>query len=527
MVPMSAIPVVLAFVFLAQEAPPTGTIAGTVADAVSGAPLGKVSVRVLPAGAGLGAQVATTTSDAKGNFKLVNLAPRQYKMQAVRNGYLDSAYRALTLAAGEDIDGQQIKMKPYSVIAGTVRDPDGEPVSGATIELLRPEYEHGRLTVKMYDYFEKKTDDLGQYRIADLEPGKYYVRATGRETVDDNRHQHVVTDHSAKSDGPPTVLLPTLYPGVPDGAAARFVEVGPGARVTGIDIPLVRAATYRVAVQTGGVPVNDLFLTSNPDSLMLALYFRAVKNRAGDFEFSAVPAGLYTMIASGPARGGGNYSSRQTALSVSRDMNTRIMVDAPPQVTMHVRVEGKPDVTPGRLGPVLVSATDRVVASVPPDGIGIFMPPPDRYQLHLEALPGKYTIKSMRMSNVDVLRDGLVVPADGADLHVEVVLAEDAGGIDGTVVDKEGKPAAGATILLAPEPKLRTRYDMFHAVTADQRGQFHIDRVRPAEYKLFAWDDVEENAWFDPEFLKKYEDSAVSVSVPASGKVSAPPIHVQ
>jgi hypothetical protein len=90
---------------------------------------------------------------------------------------------------------------------------------------------------------------LGQYRIADLAPGKYYVQATTRIASSDGDDPNVVViDHSAKSAGPPKALLPTLYPGVLDPALARIVEVGPGALVTGIDIPLVRSPTFRVVI---------------------------------------------------------------------------------------------------------------------------------------------------------------------------------------------------------------------------------------------------------------------------------------
>ncbi len=40
---------------------------------------------------------------------------------------------------------------------------------------------------------------------------------------------------------------------------------------------------------------------------------------------------------------------------------------------------------------------------------------------------------------------------------------------------------------------------------------------RPGEYKLFAWDDVEQYDWFDPEFLKDFEARGESITVAAGG----------
>jgi hypothetical protein len=39
----------------------------------------------------------------------------------------------------------------------------------------------------------------------------------------------------------------------------------------------------------------------------------------------------------------------------------------------------------------------------------------------------------------------------------------------------------------------------------------------PAEYKLFAWEDVEDGAWIDPEFLKPFEGKGKRVTVREGG----------
>lgn len=528
---MLAIPLVLAFLCNFQEkAPATAAISGTVTNAVTGAPLGKVELRVLPVGGSL--QVATTSSDAKGQFKLVDVPAGQYRLEAVRNGFLDSQYgtrhaggagAVIAVEAAEHISGLQWKMTPASVMAGTVRDPEGEPVSGATIRLLHATYDYGRRVFNSTEIRGYKTDDLGRFRIADLLPGKYYVNATDRSTSQHQSANRVAVDHSAKSDEQPTVLLPTLYPGVTDAAAARLVEVGPGTQVAGIDIALVRSATFQVHVQVGGLPVNRLILTSDPDHPVLGLNFEGVKTGTDDFVFPAVPPGLFTMTAIGSAPDGGPYFLRETALSVSRDMFTRINVEEPPEVLVRIARADRPEAGVPDARAELISASDRHTATRIAGG-ELFAPFSGHYNLYVSA--PKLTVKSMRAANLDVLREGLSVAAGGGKTIVDVLLAADGGKVEGAALDREGKPVMGATVLLVAEPKLRSRYDSFHPAVADQHGRFHFENIRPGEYKLFAWDDVEENAWFDPEFLKKFEDSAVAVSVPANGQISAP-IHVQ
>ena len=531
MVPMLAIPVLLVFLCAVQDkAPTTAAISGTVTNSATGEFLGKVELRVLPVGGSL--QVATTSSDARGNFRLVDVPAGNYRLEAVRNGFLDSEYGArhpggagsvIALAAAEDLSGFQLKMTPASVIAGTVRDPEGEPVSGATVRLLQETYEYGRRVFNPTEIRGYKTDDLGRFRIADLPPGKYYVSAIDRSTGQHQSSNRVAVDHSAKSDEHPTALLPTLYPGVTDRSAARIVEVGAGGQVTGIDIALVRSATFQVHVQVDGLPVNRLLLTSDPDHPILGLNFEGLKSGTGDFEFLAVPAGLYTMTAIGPAPDGGPYFLRETALSVSRDMFTRINVQEPSEILVRIARADQPEAKVPNARTELISASDRHTSTRITAG-ELFSPFPGHYNLYVN-VPG-LTVKSMRAGNIDVLRVGLNVAADGAKTVVDVLLAADGGMVGGVVLDREEKPVMGATVLLLAEPKLRARYDSFHEVTADQHGRFHFENIRPGEYKLFAWDDVEENAWFDPEFLKKFEDGAAAVSVMAKGQASVP-IHVQ
>jgi hypothetical protein len=77
-------------------------------------------------------------------------------------------------------------------------------------------------------------------------------------------------------------------------------------------------------------------------------------------------------------------------------------------------------------------------------------------------------------------------------------------------------------VVLIAKPELRGRQDSFHKFTADQNGHYHFENVRPGDYKLFAWDDVEPNIWFDPEFLKGFEDQGTALTIPVSGQATLP-----
>ncbi|HXB71136.1 MAG TPA: carboxypeptidase-like regulatory domain-containing protein [Candidatus Acidoferrales bacterium] len=247
------IPLLLAFFFAPQNQPPEKcSISGTIVNSVTGELLNKVQVLALNAGNAQAAPASTITG-AKGEFTLVQLEPGQYRLKAVRNGYLETCYGArraesngitLTLEAGQELQDLQLKLLPFAVIAGTVRDPEGEPLAGVSVALLTMTYRGGRQQVVPAG-ITLMTDDLGQYRIADLPPGRYYVRAALHRF----EGSHAPVDHSPKGAPPLETLVPTFHPASRDTAGARRIEVTAGAHFTGADITLLRSRMYRVRVQ--------------------------------------------------------------------------------------------------------------------------------------------------------------------------------------------------------------------------------------------------------------------------------------
>jgi len=96
--------------------------------------------------------------------------------------------------------------------------------------------------------------------------------------------------------------------------------------------------------------------------------------------------------------------------------------------------------------------------------------------------------------------------------EIEIVLSTQAGTITGSVLNNDGKPSSGSRTALIPsdsDSRLATQL-------ADDNGKFKFTAVRPGTYKLFAWEEVDENAWQDPEFRRKYESHAAEITIGAS-----------
>jgi hypothetical protein len=62
-------------------------------------------------------------------------------------------------------------------------------------------------------------------------------------------------------------------------------------------------------------------------------------------------------------------------------------------------------------------------------------------------------------------------------------------------------------------PDIRRRTELYRSVTTDVSGLFHFDRIPPGDYKVFSWEEVDDGAWFDLEFLRANENRAIPVRI--------------
>jgi hypothetical protein len=119
-------------------------------------------------------------------------------------------------------------------------------------------------------------------------------------------------------------------------------------------------------------------------------------------------------------------------------------------------------------------------------------------------------VKSIRLGNADVLNAGLHLdgPPSAA---LEVVIANNPGALEGQVVRNGPELVADAAVLLIPDN--RRRNELYRTTTTDSTGRFHFDRVPPGNYKVLSWEEVEDGAWFDAEFMKSIENRALPVRI--------------
>jgi hypothetical protein len=552
----------LPLLVLVQDKPPEKcTISGTVVNYVTGEPLDKVDIVAVPAGRGGSAGIAR--SDRNDHFVLSDLDPGTYRLKGRRNRFLDTNYGArraestgipLLLESGQAIKDLRFKLLPFGVIAGTVRDPEGEPIARATVTAVRVKFENGRRSVKVVD--AAFTDEAGQYRITGLAPGRYYLRTdpkpkgsgelqgvmmfgmdVGTLTTDANIVELPVGRQSQ-------ILLPALYPGVQAPDAAHTVDLEAGGRVTGIDIAVPRSGIVTVkghvsgpeTSQAGMIALNrDQWIGNSLDTRLMTS-----ADEHGDFEFPGVPQGSYTLTATAmvqsPGPSVGMVIDGRTAFGVSSRAYTaelplevgttpikgiQIVVNVAAEVTGRVVVAG--DKGPVAAGNIQFDdASSQIRAAEIRDGNFALDLPPGRYLVYFNITgppPDALLLRSATWAGRDILSEGLTITGPGK-VTLDIVAAPDGGKVDGVALDADDKPVGGAKIVVIPESKFRARNDRYFEADTDQNGHFDLESVAPGEYKAYAWEDIEPGIWRDPDFVKTIESKGEPLTMKTGGHES-------
>ena len=130
-----------------------------------------------------------------------------------------------------------------------------------------------------------------------------------------------------------------------------------------------------------------------------------------------------------------------------------------------------------------------------------------------DSLQGVY-VKSAKLGGVDVLNTGFRFAGE-PDKVLEIVLARNAGSLAGRVEDERKQPAAGVFVILVPDLSTARLYrtDMYKTTSTDAEGRFEVKGLPPGDYKIFALEGFEKDAWLDPEFFKPYEERGLSIKV--------------
>lgn len=249
----------------------------------------------------------------------------------------------------------------------------------------------------------------------------------------------------------------------------------------------------------------------------------AVNAADGTFEFAAVPPGSYYVVAQAPGPAQQQRVTARVPVDVGNSDINNVAVRLQPALAISGKVtvdSTQPAVrlssvrltfTPSEPGPGNQGRNGQT--QLADDGSFQTELAADAYIVEAGGLPDGYYLKSVKLAGREMPDATLDLSYGGG--PIDVVLAPTAGDVTGSVQNARNEAATGVQVTVVPSsPSLRR--DMNKLVTTDASGNFTLHGLPPGDYKIFAWEEVETNAWMDHDYRQPFESSAVSVRVQES-----------
>lgn len=500
-------------------------IAGMIVSLAGGEPLRKARIQLQSSDDQT--RSLSTITDAGGRFELKGIEPGRYRLRVSRHGFVVQEYgqrnpddpgTVLTLRPSQDLKDLVFRMIPSGVIAGRILDEDGDPLPSVMVDALRQVYSEGKRNLAVAGRVE--TNDLGEFRLFGLAPGRYFVSA-----VYPRSSRFVGEADTESADVHPEGYAKMYYPGTADPGKAASITIRSGEEIPSNDILMRQVLVYRVrgrvynqVTQRPGIGTNILLVPKTRGRQWEFMDQQVgVQKSDGSFDVPDVLPGSYVLVAFwlGDGKfyttrmplevGGADLEGLIVTIAPGASINGRIIWDGQRRLekdSLNVMLEYE-DVDFGPAGRARVTQGD--LFTLKDIGIG-------NYRVNVSGQSKDSYVKEVRYGESSVLKDGLTV-AHGDSASLEITLSSRGARVEGTVADEDGLPAAGVWVVLVPDMARRTQYHLYMKQSTDQYGRFLLQGIAPGDYKLFSWKEVEADAWEDPDFLAPFERKGEEISV--------------
>ena len=511
------------------------TVSGVVVNSVTGDPVRRALVQItnLPGGP------SSSFTDSEGKFQFTHVPAADVVLVARKPGFFsdqelrpEGVFPPVFFHVDGNTNSSVLKLSPEGILSGHVATVKGETIEDSPVRVFQQRIMDGRK--RWMQIGQGMTDEEGQYRVANLQPGQYLV-STG--PVFGVGRRRVRTKGTLRQEQ----ISSIFYPGVSDMEGATPITVASGQQVEA-DFALKPEPVFKVSgVVTGFTPGtgNAPQITKRSgETLPTPINFDP---QTGKFDVE-VPAGNYVFVIRTPDTQG-NLLTGELPLTVNSDVENVTLVAGSPMV-LPIRVESRstsssdegsrhqnpmivegfaPSVQFGGRGrrlhlPVvqvrLISSESRLEGEEfqadtnPADGsfaVRNFVP--GRYSVDLQPNSPWY-VQSATSAMADLLREDLVLSSGRRPEPVEIVLRDDGAMLSGTI-RADGQPATGS-VLLIPE---QTAPSQIRVAAAAPGGDFLFDRVPPGDYKVLALDTVSDLEFRNPEVLGSYLSKASRITL--------------
>ena len=519
--------------------PKPATVEGTVLNSVTKAPLRKVDLtlsngemdeavfavmaQLKPGGPKselpkVTTKTLTAATDAAGKFRFENVPPGTYWLTAKKVGYGDGKYPergedSVRLSSGQELKQADLRMVPHATVSGRVLDEDGEPYPGAMVSAMTYDFSSGRRRLAPKDVVQ--TNNKGEFSLGKIPPGHYFLCA------DAVRMGMWAKAAPPPADGSPeTAYVGTYLPDTIDVALAQKIDVAAGAELSGFNIRLQKAKVFRVSgklTDAGGEPIKSAqIMLMGGGGRIGSMSMTMVSDPEGKFELTNLQPGTYSAITV-QMQGSSPKMSMQTLVVPDHSVEN-VVLGARREAAIHGKVvlDGDAKVT---LEGFPISLTPAEGIAVMPvfgkaDKTGAFAlegVTPAAYDLTLPLSPAGTYLRSVMFNDREALGQVLDCSAITSGT-LGIVLGTDGGKVEAGV-SRDDKPAPNATVVLVPADPTRRFPATVRRGVSDETGHVALKDVPPGDYLAFAWEEVEDGAWFDADFVKAAQGQAVKVQV--------------
>ena len=507
----------------AQSAPLKFRVAGKVVNAVNGHPLASAEVWLGKAEDFEATEQKLLTGD-DGAFAFTVSAPGKYLLNGQANGFRRQGFEqhgmyvsAIVVQRSLPTDNIVFRLRRDGRLTGVVEDDDHEPIGGATIYLFRTDATFGLRQTYLVE--QTTSDDRGRYRIAHLEPGWYYVAVSASPWFGGLLQQADGAGNSAASQKPEfDIAYPTtFYPGVIDAASASQIALNEGEDLTA-DFSLSPVAALHVRVNhlisDSGLPPATATLQQKIFGTKISQMWLRQFPVGDSMEFRGVAPGRYVLDI---ALSDNTRASRSTVVNLDED--TELDPESASAVTpMHgvVQMQGglnlkeQPSVRlwNSRSGDVL----DSTISDKGEINFDTTSLTPGTYSVY--AFNGLNSIVgSLKATGAQVAGQTIQITG-GKPVQLEIEMSTTLSKINGTA-RRDGKPVAGAMILLVPE-EAEVNLPKFRRDESDSDGTFTLIDVLPGRYRMLAIEDGWDLEWANLSLLKKRLEHAQKIEVQPS-----------
>jgi 5-hydroxyisourate hydrolase-like protein (transthyretin family) len=512
-------------------------VAGTVVNAMTGAPLARVTVSL--AETQNRSRMLTLLTADNGHFEFSNLGQGKFSLQGSRNGFVASAYQqheqfstAIVTGPSFSTDNLVLRLMPLAVIYGHVLDESGEPVRSAQLHLYFEDHSGGMTQVRTAGV--ASADDRGFFDVGPLQPGTYYLSADAKPWYAVHPPSAQGANDSPQSVSPSLdVAYPTtFYGGAAEAENASPIEIKGGDRQE-VDIRLSPVPSLHLLfhlpedIARARGATMPIFQKREFDSEqnVPASDMRAVG--PGVYELTGVPAGRYDVRMPGGNSGEMEQFNELDLTHDGQDLSTT-SGEALGKLKLSIKMAGD-EPPPKHFAVALRDGRRRISNVVPVDSTG---------DLTFDGIkPGKYAIVVLSEKRYAVTRalrpTGDVAGSEvnitpGASVQLTVEIAAGELGIEG-IAEKSGKPASGVMVALVPKDP-EAHAELFRRDQSDFDGTFLLRGVIPGTYTVVAIEDAWGFDWLKSGVLARYAQHSQTVVISDSmrGTIHLPqPLEVQ